>query len=229
MKYKNIIKATFLNRINRFTAECKIGNDIEIVHVKNTGRMGELFVPGYEVCLEKSDNINRKTKYDLINVYKNNRLFNVDSQVTNKLFSEAFKEGTISLKGFEKSSLVKSEVKYKNSRFDFFIENDNKKAYVEIKGVNLEEDNIALFPDAPTLRGIKHINELIKLKKKGFDTYLIFIILFKEPDFFTPNPLDDNFTKALNKAKEEGVNILAFDCNVYEKEIKINKKIKVIL
>ncbi|MCQ4794444.1 DNA/RNA nuclease SfsA [Anaerofustis stercorihominis] len=227
MKYKNIVKATFIERPNRFIANCKIGDTVETVHVKNTGRCRELLKKGAVVYLEKSDNPNRKTKYDLISVYKKDILFNMDSQIPNKVFKEALENKIINLEGFEGELFIKSESTYGNSRFDFYVESKEHKAYIEIKGVTLEEEGIAMFPDAPTLRGIKHINELVKAHKDGYEAYIIFIIQFKGAKYFTPNPVHDDFINALKKARENGVNILAFDCDITKNEIKASKKIDV--
>ncbi|MCR2032723.1 DNA/RNA nuclease SfsA [Anaerofustis stercorihominis] len=227
MKYKNIVKATFINRPNRFIAKCKIGDIVETVHVKNTGRCRELLKQGAAVYLEKSDNPNRNTKYDLISVYKNDILFNMDSQIPNKIFREALENKIINLDGFDGELFIKNESTYGNSRFDFYVESKERKAYIEIKGVTLEEEGIAMFPDAPTIRGIKHINELVTAHKDGYEAYMIFIIQFKGAKCFTPNPVHDDFINALKNAKENGVNILAFDCDVTGDEIKISKKIDV--
>jgi len=229
MKYKNIVKGNFINRPNRFIANCKIGEKIETVHVKNTGRCRELLKDNVKVYLEYIDSPNRKTSYDLISVYKGDTLFNMDSQVTNKVFREALENGDIKLEGFDNKSTIKNESTYGNSRFDFMVINDNRKAYIEIKGVTLEDKDIAMFPDAPTIRGIKHVNELTKAHKEGYYAYIIFIVQFRGAKYFTPNPVHNDFISALKKANKAGVNILAYDCDVLSDEIKIHGNIEVKL
>ena len=169
MKYNNIVEGKFLERPNRFISYCEIDNNIEKVHVKNTGKCKELLIPNCKVYLEESDNPNRKTKYSLIAVQKDNRLINMDSQVPNKVVYEAILNNKISLPGLEEDIFyIKPEKTYENSRFDIYIETENKRAFIEVKGVTLEEDDIVMFPDAKTERGVKHINELVKASKEGY-------------------------------------------------------------
>ena len=156
MKYENIIKARFISRPNRFIAEVEIDGNIEIAHVKNTGRCKELLMEGTTVYVQKSDNPARKTKYDLITVVKNGMLINMDSQAPNKVFGEWVSQGNFAAD----VDLIKPECKYGNSRFDFYIEAGGRKIFAEIKGDTLEEEGIVMFPDAPTERGVKHIKEL---------------------------------------------------------------------
>ena len=222
MEYKNIYQAVFINRINRFIAEIEIEGKREICHVKNTGRCKELLIEGSKIFVEKSMNPERKTAYDLISVYKNDVLFNIDSIAPNKVFGESI------LSIFPNAENIKSEVKYSNSRFDFAFTNNGKKAFAEVKGVTLEKDGMALFPDAPTLRGIKHLNELCLCKKEGFEAYAVFILAFKGADIFMPNrETHPEFAKALINAEKCGVNLLAFDCNVSENSITLDKEIKI--
>ena len=169
MNYKKIVKAKFIERPNRFIAYCEVDGNIEKVHVKNTGRCRELLIPECTVYLEESDNPNRKTKYSLISVEKGKRIINMDSQVPNKVVYEGLKNNKIKLPGIsEEITLIKPEKTYGNSRFDIYLEAGNKKAFIEVKGVTLEEDNIVKFPDAKTERGVKHINELIEASKDGY-------------------------------------------------------------
>ena len=168
MKYNNIVEGKFLERPYRFISYCEIDNNIEKVHVKNTGKCKELLIPKCKVYLEESDNPNRKTKYSLISVQKGNRLINMDSQVPNKVVYEALLNNKISLPGLNENIIkIKPETTYENSRFDIYIETENKRAFIEVKGVTLEEDDIVMFPDAKTERGVKHINELVKASKEG--------------------------------------------------------------
>ena len=231
MKYNNIIEAKFIERPNRFIAYCDINGEIEKVHVKNTGRCKELLVKGSTVYLEESDNPNRKTKYSLISVIKNNRLINMDSQVTNKMVYESIKDKSLILPGFdEEITLIKPEQTYGNSRFDVYIEGETKKAFIEIKGCTLEENNVVKFPDAKTERGVKHVKELIKAREDGYLAYIIIVIQMEDVLYFTPHvEMHKEFADVLKEAEEKGVNILAYDSKVNIDSIKLNKSVKVVL
>ena len=226
MKYKNIIEGTFISRPNRFIAKVEIDNKEQTVHVKNTGRCRELLIPGAKVFLEESDNPNRKTKYDLITVSKNGRLINMDSQAPNAVFKEYLENGFL----FENTSLIKPEYKFGNSRVDFYVECENRKILIEVKGVTLEKDNVVLFPDAPTLRGVKHIYELISAVKQGYEAYIVFIIQMSDVKYFTPNVnTHPEFAQGLFDAEKSGVKILAFDCNVTESTLDVKSTVEVRL
>lgn len=226
MIYKNIKKAKFINRPNRFIANIELEGKNEICHVKNTGRCKELLTDNATVFVQEFDSSSRKTKYDLISVYKGERLINMDSQVPNKVFHEWVKNSGL----FENITMIKPEYKYGNSRFDFYIETIDKKIFVEVKGVTLEENDVAMFPDAPTLRGLKHINELINSVEDGFEAYVVFIIQMKDITYFTPNnKTHREFCEALVLAKSKGVNILAFDCEVTENSIKARSFVEIRL
>lgn len=225
MKYKNIYEGVFIERINRFVAKIEINGRVEICHVKNTGRCKELLIKGAKVYAEKTENLNRKTQYDLISVVKNREIINMDSQAPNKVFGEWVKEGGF----FENIAFMKPECKYKNSRFDFYIET-NKKIFIEIKGVTLEENGVVMFPDAPTQRGIKHINELIESTTEGYEAYIFFIIQMEKCSYFTPNyKTHPEFAKMLKEAKNCGVNIRALNCFVSPDELKVNDFVEVRL
>ena len=225
MKYANIKPAVFLSRPNRFIAHIEIDGKEEICHVKNTGRCRELLTDKAEIYVQRFDNPNRKTKFDLIAVRKNGNLINMDSQAPNKVFHEWVKEGNFA----DDITYIKPECKYKNSRFDFYIETVNRKIFAEIKGVTLEENGVVMFPDAPTERGVKHINELIECKKEGFESYIFFIIQMKNCKCFTPNrKTHPEFADALEKAKANGVNIVALNCNVSQNELKICENVKIL-
>ena len=226
MKYENIIKARFISRPNRFIAEVEIDGNIEIAHVKNTGRCKELLTEGTTVYVQKSDNPARKTKYDLITVVKNGMLINMDSQAPNKVFGEWVSQGNFAAD----VDLIKPECKYGNSRFDFYIEAGGRKIFAEIKGVTLEEAGIVMFPDAPTERGIKHIKELCECVKNGYEGYIFFIIQMEQCKYFTPNKATHpEFAEALKKARECGVNIKAMNCNVTKDELIILKEVEIKL
>lgn len=225
MKYQNAIQGIFRSRPNRFIAYVEIDGKEEVCHVKNTGRCKELLLPGVTVYLEESKNPNRKTKYDLIAVQKGNRLINMDSQAPNRAFSEW------APKFFQGLTKLQPEKTYKNSRFDFYIETDDGvKSFAEVKGVTLEENGVVLFPDAPTVRGVKHIEELCYAVKHGYRAYLFFVVQMKDVNFFTPNTTTHpEFAKALQKAKNTGVQIYAVDCIITPDSMEINDFVAVVL
>lgn len=230
MQYKNIVPASFISRPNRFIANCMVNVENEVVHVKNTGRCKELLTSNAEVFLEYFPNTSRKTKYDLISVYKGKRLINMDSQVPNKVVYESLlgEKNILSLKS--PLTHIKMEQKYKNSRFDIYAENNENKIFIEVKGVTLENNNIAMFPDAPTERGIKHIHELVDAYENGYKAYIIFVIQMKDVEYFTPNYITHKeFGEALKYASEKGVKILAYDCLVEKESITLNNPVKVKL
>ena len=239
MRYNNIRKAKFIERLNRFIAKIEIDGEVVDCHVKNTGRCKELLLPGADIFVQESDNPNRKTKYDLISVYKGNLLINMDSQVPNKVVGEWLAEGNL----FENISLIKPEMFYGKSRFDFYVEaesdennmgahgeNHIRKAFVEVKGVTLEFDGVVKFPDAPTERGIKHLNELAEAMKEGYEAYIIFVIQMKGMKYFTPNAdTHKAFADTLKEVAEQGVKILAYECEITEDSIEIVKEVPVRL
>ncbi len=231
MKYKKIKEAVFLSRPNRFIAKVEIEGKEETVHVKNTGRCRELLIPGVKVFLSESDNPERKTKYDLVAVEKKREgksplLVNMDSQVPNTAAEEFLRKGTL----FSKNAVLRREVKFGNSRFDFYIEDGERKIFLEVKGVTLENGGIASFPDAPTERGVKHINELSSCLKESYEAYILFVIQMKEISFMTPNDVTHpEFGEALRKAEKNGVRILAVDSVVTPDSIECDEFIPVRL
>lgn len=226
MKYTNTIKAEFLDRPNRFIAHVKVEDQVETVHVKNTGRCKELLVPGAEVVLEISDNPARKTRCDLICVNKNGRWINMDSQIPNKAAAQWLREGGY----FPEDVTVYTEKKYGNSRFDLYVESPERKAFIEVKGVTLEEDNIVRFPDAPTQRGMKHVEELIRCMRDGYEAYLLFVIQMKDVKLFQPNwKTHPEFGEALCRAAAAGVKLLAYDCEVTEDTMEIRDAVPIDL
>lgn len=229
MEYKKVIEGVFLKRPNRFIAQVIINGEEETVHVKNTGRCRELLVPGAKVILEDcSHNLNRKTRYSLIAVWKDNVLVNMDSQVPNKVVFDAINENKI--KGFENLDLLKREVTFGNSRFDMYFENEDEKGFIEVKGVTLENGGISMFPDAPTERGTKHVLEMIEAVKEGYKGAIFFLIQMKGPEEFRLNwEMDKKFSEAIKLASENGVSIIAYDSIVKENGIYINKPIKIDL
>lgn len=226
MKYDKILPALFISRPNRFIAEIEVEGKCEICHVKNTGRCKELLTEGARIYVQRSDNPARKTKYDLISVYKGQELINMDSQAPNKIFEEWISEGNF----LENISLIKPESKYKNSRFDFYMEADDRKIFAEIKGVTLEENGIVMFPDAPTQRGVKHLNELCECIEDGYEAYVFFIVQMHHCKFFTPNRrTHPEFADALIEARKKGVNIKALNCIVKPDELKIDRPVEIRL
>lgn len=229
MKYSNIHEGVFLERPHRFGAMVRLDGEIEYVHVKNTGRCREILVPGTRVFLEKSDNENRKTRYSLISAYKDNMLINIDSQVPNAVVYDALNQEVV--KGFPKMSFLKREVVYGNSRFDIYYDSvKGEKGFIEIKGVTLDINGTALFPDAPTIRGQKHLFELADAVGKGYCAHVVFLIQYRPVKLFRPNSImDPAFDKALKFAYDSGVHIHAFDCAVTENEINIGGPVPIHL
>jgi len=226
MQYENILQGKFIARPNRFIAHIEINGKVEICHVKNTGRCKELLTPNATVFVQESNNPNRKTKFSLIGVIKENRIINMDSQVPNKVVHEWILKGNL----FTDVTLIKPETKYGKSRFDFYIETKNKKAFIEVKGVTLEENGIVRFPDAPTERGVKHVRELCECIKDGYEAYIIFVIQMKNVIHFEPNTeTHKEFAEVLKEAKKQGVHIIAVDCEVNENSIDIVDYVKVIV
>lgn len=226
MIYSNIHEGIFIDRPNRFIANVLISGVSTVCHVKNTGRCRELLIPGTKVLLEKSSNPARKTQYDLVKVYKGDRLVNLDSNAPNIVFGEFLRSGGL---GF-KTEYVKAEFTHGDSRFDYYFEHEGKKAFAEVKGVTLEENNVARFPDAPTERGIKHLKGLIDCVRQGYEAYAVFIIQMRGIDTFSPAwDKHREFALTLCQAHEAGVKILAFDCDVTENGLNIAEPIKVDL
>ena len=212
MRYSKIVKGVFKSRPNRFIARVEIDGSIETVHVKNTGRCRELLIDGATVYLSVSDNPERKTKYDLICVEKETQggvfLINMDSQVVNDVAGEY-------LRALFPNANIRREVTFGKSRFDFYIENDGKRIFCEAKGVTLENDGVVSFPDAPTERGVKHLNELMSAISQGYEAMILFIVQMTGVKYFTPNEKTHKlFGDTLRLCKSKGVEIMAVDCNV---------------
>ena len=232
MKYKKICKAEFIERPNRFVAVVRLKEDGRVVrvHVKNTGRCRELLVPGAEVILEDfRDRMgSRKMEYSLIAVYKGDLLINMDSQAPNIVVGEMLKGGSPKLTGLEYPlSLIKPEAKYGDSRLDFYVEDAaGSKAFIEVKGVTLEEDGIVRFPDAPTERGTKHLKELVKAAGEGYGAYAVFVVQMDRAERFEPNEKTDTaFAEAFHYACGHGVEALAYTCSVGEDSMTISKQL----
>lgn len=225
MKYENIESAIFLARPNRFIAKVRLHGQEVICHVKNTGRCKELLVPGAKVYLEKSANPLRKTLYDLVAVQKGTLLINMDAQAPNKAAHE-----WLAADNLGKLSLIRPETTYGDSRFDFYLEKGKKKGFLEVKGVTLEKDGVVSFPDAPTERGVKHIEELITCHKNGYFAYLLFVIQMAPVKYFRPNwETHPAFGEALIKAQAASVKLLAYECQVTKNSMTITDKVKIEL
>ncbi|MGN1089809.1 MAG: DNA/RNA nuclease SfsA [Huintestinicola sp.] len=225
MRYENTVRGRFLSRPNRFIAKVLINGCEETVHVKNTGRCRELLTDNAEVILEYFPNSPaRKTKYDLMAVYKNGMLINMDSQSPNKAALEFIP------RLFEDVTLIRPETVYGDSRFDFYIEAGGRKIFMEVKGCTLENDGVCSFPDAPTERGVKHVNELMKCLSEGYEAYIFFVIQMERARYFTPNrethPL---FADALKMAAKNGVKVIAYTCDVNEDSMEIKEPVEVRL
>ena len=225
MTYANMIPGTFLARPNRFIAHVEIAGQTEVVHVKNTGRCRELLPVGAEVWCQKSDNPNRKTKYDLITGRKGGRLINMDSQAPNLAAKEWLASG-----GLGEIENLRAETKHGDSRFDFSFTKDGKPCFLEVKGVTLENDGICAFPDAPTERGARHLRGLTEAAQAGYGAYVLFVIQMVDVKYLHPNDATDpEFGKALREAAANGVEVLAVDCDVTVEEMKIRDFVPVKL
>lgn len=218
MKYRNIIHGKFASRPNRFIAKVWVEGKLETVHVKNTGRCKELLLPDSDVILEVSDNSDRKTKYDLIGVYKEKLGWvNIDSQAPNKVVKEWLEQ--------KDYTLLKPEYTYGDSRIDFYMEKGEQKFLMEVKGCTLEIDGIGYFPDAPTERGVKHLRELTKAVKDGYQCYVAFIVQMEEINEVRANvTTHKEFGQALEEAKAAGVKVLCLGCKVTEDTLEVDRE-----
>ncbi|MEG0133777.1 MAG: DNA/RNA nuclease SfsA [Clostridium sp.] len=219
----------FVRRPNRFQGYVLIDGKEELVHVPNTGRCREILVPGCNVLIRSENGTNRKTRFSLIAGYKGEKLINIDSQAPNKIVEEALINKKI--KGLEEYSKISREKTFGRSRFDFkLINNKDEEYYLEVKGVTLEDHGNSRFPDAPTERGTKHILELIDVKNTGRGAGVIFLIQMDNITTFTPNKeMDKVFADALRSAKDNGVDIYAYQCSLDENSIELTTEVKVLL
>lgn len=223
MEYGQVVRAEFLERKNRFIGTVLLNGQETVCHIKNTGRCRELLIKGVPVYLERAENPNRKTAYDLIAVYKGERLINIDSQAPNRAAAEFLPQM------FPKGTL-RAETVFGDSRFDFCVTLPDRTAYVEVKGVTLEEDGVVRFPDAPTERGIKHLRGLVNCVRQGYEAYVLFVVQMKNVLYFTPNDQTHAaFGTALREAAEAGVRILAVDCTVTPESMTVADFVEVRL
>lgn len=226
MHYSNIQRATFLSRPNRFIAHIEVDGREEVCHVKNTGRCRELLTDRATIYVEHNDDPKRKTKYSLIAVEKGSLLINMDSQAPNKVVREWLLEKEL----FGKVKLLKAECTYGSSRFDFYLETEAEKMFIEVKGVTLEEDGVVRFPDAPTERGIKHLQELCSCVEAGYKAAVIFVVQMEGMKYFEPNDkTHPQFGEALRQARKAGVQVLAYECSVTSSSLVITRKVPVRL
>lgn len=220
MIYENIVEGVFVSRPNRFIAYVNVEGVENVCHVKNTGRCKEILVPGKSkvYLVDHGTSGNRKTRYSLVAVEKNGFIINMDSQAPNTVAAEWLIEGGL----YEDITYIRREKTYKASRFDIYYERPGIKGFVEVKGVTLEKDGIAMFPDAPTERGLKHIYELIEARRDGYEANILFVIQMKDVKYFTPNyETHKEFGEALKVAQQAGVNIYAVNCEVYAEGFSI--------
>lgn len=226
MRYEFVKLGRFQSRPNRFIAHVLVDGETAVCHVKNTGRCRELLVPGAQVVLAPGMNPARKTLYDVIAVYKGDRLNNIDSQAPNRVFREWADDG-----GFLRDvQMIRPEYVFGQSRLDFFVETREKRCLVEVKGVTLEEKGLARFPDAPTKRGVKHLMELSAAVKKGYDCFAFFVIQMRGVRGFSPNgATDPAFAKALKAALDAGVHVLAYDCSIKEDSLTMGEPVPVFV
>ncbi|SHJ14908.1 sugar fermentation stimulation protein A [Parasporobacterium paucivorans DSM 15970] len=225
MIYNNVISGKFIDRPNRFIANVEVEGISRVCHVKNTGRCKEILLPGTDVFLQHLPSPSRKTSYDLISAYKGNKIINIDSQAPNKIFMEFLQQGKL----IPDITHIKPECRHLNSRFDFYVESGDRKMFIEVKGVTLEKNGVMKFPDAPTERGVRHVNELCECIREGFEAYVIFVIQMKGAKYFTPNmDTHPKFGLVLEEAKQQGVKVLAFECEAGDDYIFITDEVPVI-
>jgi sugar fermentation stimulation protein A len=233
MRYPAPAEGIFISRPNRFLAKVQIAGEEVLCHVKNTGRCRELLRPGARLILQHHDNPRRRTAYSVIGVYKGDVLVNMDSQAPNQVAYEWALAGADGLFGEVVS--VKREQTYGNSRFDLYLEcigetGAASRIFMEVKGVTLEEDGVARFPDAPTERGLKHVEELVSCGKEGYGACLLFVVQMKGVVRLEPNwQTHRAFGEALLRAKSAGVRILAYDCLVTTDSLTLCKSLPVLL
>lgn len=225
MQYAAMVPGIFRARPNRFIAHVEIGGVLEICHVKNTGRCRELLQPGAQVWCQRFDDSRRKTKFDLIAVQKGQRLINMDSQAPNAVVREWLMAG-----GLGPIDNLRAETVHGDSRFDFFFTLGGRPCYLEVKGVTLEHDGICAFPDAPTVRGTKHLHGLTRAAMDGYGAYVLFVVQMQDVQHLHPNDATDPaFAAALRQAADAGVQILAMDCTVTPESMVVRSPVPVRL
>ena len=226
MRYGEVKRGRFLARPNRFVAHVELEGERVVCHVKNTGRCRELLTSGAAVYLERAENPARKTPYDLIAVEKGDLLINMDAQAPNQVFGEWAAAGRF-LPGL---TALRPEFTWEDSRFDFRLEDHLGPCFVEVKGVTLEQDGLALFPDAPTERGVKHLRGLRRAVERGYRAAVFFVVQMKGPRLFRPNDgTHPAFGQALREAAAAGVGVYAWDCAVTPESLTLDAPVEVAL
>ena len=224
MRYGKILEAEFIERPNRFIARVRLSGQEVVCHVKNTGRCRELLVPGCTVYLEDCRGRGRKTDFDLIAVRKGERIINMDSQAPNRAVGEYLP--TL----FPDATCIRPETTFGTSRFDYYVETPDRKIFLEVKGVTLEEDGVVLFPDAPTERGVKHLQELIQCTEKGYEAYVLFAVQMSGVKHLRPNDrMHPAFGEALRLASAVGVRVMALECEITPDTMHLTREIPVLL
>mgnify|MGYP002424488241 CR=1 FL=1 len=224
MRYENIVRGKFIKRENRFVAKVELhkngGTREETVHVKNTGRCEELLLEGAQVWLSENFSQGRKTAYDLVTVNKGGRLVNIDANASNAVVKEWLESGAF----MKNITTIKPEFTWGSSRFDFYLEAGERRILLEVKSVTLEDQARALFPDAPSRRAVKHVNELTAALQEGYESYILFVIQTEGVLYFEPNRrAQPEFADALIKARQAGVHVLAWDCTVVKDGLRLNR------
>lgn len=226
MIYENILPAVFVDRPNRFIAHVELNGKIEVCHVKNTGRCRELLIPGCRVYVQHQPSPTRKTAYDLIAVEKGERLLNMDANAPNRVFNEYVRAGRF-LRGW---SVIRPETTHGDSRFDFYLESPGHRLFAEVKGVTLEDDGVMRFPDAPTERGVKHLEGLARCVQEGYEAWAVFVIQTENVRWMEPNRrTHPAFADALRQAAQAGVHLLALDCHTEPDRLEICRPVEIRL
>ena len=226
MIYENILPAIFVDRPNRFIAHVELNVRLEVCHVKNTGRCRELLIPGCRVYVQHQPSPTRKTAYDLIAVEKGERLLNMDANAPNRVFNEYVRAGRF-LRGW---SVIRPETTHGDSRFDFYLESPGHRLFAEVKGVTLEDDGVMRFPDAPTERGVKHLEGLARCVQEGYEAWAVFVIQTEDVRWMEPNRrTHPAFADALRQAAQAGVHLLALDCHTEPDRLEIRRPVEIRL
>lgn len=226
MIYENILPAVFVDRPNRFIAHVELNGRLEVCHVKNTGRCRELLIPGCRVYVQHQPSPTRKTAYDLIAVEKGERLLNMDANAPNRVFNEYVRAGRF-LRGW---SVIRPETTHGDSRFDFYLESPGHRLFAEVKGVTLEDDGVMRFPDAPTERGVKHLEGLARCVQEGYEAWAVFVIQTEDVRWMEPNRrTHPAFADAMRQAVQAGVHLLALDCHTEPDRLEIRRPVEIRL
>ena len=226
MIYENILPAIFVDRPNRFIAHVELNGRLEVCHVKNTGRCRELLIPGCRVYVQHQPSPTRKTAYDLIAVEKGERLLNMDANAPNRVFNEYVRAGRF-LRGW---SVIRPETTHGDSRFDFYLESPGHRLFAEVKGVTLEDDGVMRFPDAPTERGVKHLEGLARCVQEGYEAWAVFVIQTEDVRWMEPNRrTHPAFADAMRQVAQAGVHLLALDCHTEPDRLEIRRPVEIRL